>query len=800
MNPAEIVQSFFKQDVSIPNFKDQKELLFRFIQYCERQIVLFDALEDAAFPMTHNLKGQGTIDNLIFESKRHNKKTKVAEKLTEFAIRPVLTAHPTQFYPSEVLGIIHDLAKALSINNTLLVNSYLEQLGKTAFFKKKKPSPYEEAVNLIWFLENIFYYSAGNILTTLYNYLPHLYDNQNSPIRIGFWPGGDRDGNPLVNAKTTLRVGAELKNRIISNYLKDILVLKRRLTFTGVSELLIPIEKNLKAKLTKRQTNNNRFGKDEFINQLTKVKTIIVNQHNSLFVEMVDSLICKVKIFGFFFASIDIRQISTIHTQIINEFSQLGILPDNYPTLDEESKIKCLLQLNKMVPSELMASNPVWSDTLESILAVQKIQKENGKEGCHRYIISHTTSALNVIEVFALFKICNATAQYRTEFDIVPLFETINDLKNAGLIMKQLFCNTQYREHLRVRKNTQSIMLGFSDSTKDGGYLMANWSILKAKKDLTVLAKEYGIRVIFFDGRGGPPGRGGGKTHQFYSSLGKDIANEEIHLTIQGQTISSNFGTVASSQFNMEQLIHAGVGGTVLGSPERTLSTREEELLSELASLSYNSYVELKTHHYFIDYLTDITPLNYYSRTNIASRPFKRGNGKLSLETLRAVPYVGAWSQVKQNIPGYYGVGSAFQALDEQGKYSEIEVLYKTSLFFKTLLDNCAMSMKKCFFPLTSQLKNHPHYGPVWNLLHNEYLLTKKYILKITGSSELMSDRPIGKISVEMRHRIELPLLTIQQFALSNLREKNNSPSAKVFEKLVVRCSIGIINAERNSA
>lgn len=371
--------------------------------------------------------------------------------------------------------------------------------------------------------------------------------------------------------------------------------------------------------------------------------------------------------------------------------------------------------------------------------------------------------------------------------------------------MEALYQNEVYYEHLINRKRKQTIMVGFSDGTKDGGYLMANWSIYKAKEELTKISKDHGIDVIFFDGRGGPPARGGGKTHKFYASMGKNISTKEIQLTVQGQTVSSNFGTIEAAQFNIEQLLNAGIANDLFSEREKTLSTDEELLLQELADESFNAYKELKNHPQFFNYLAHISPLNFYSETNIGSRPSKRGKtSRLSLKDLRAIPFVGAWSQLKQNVPGYYGVGLALQTLEAAGKFGAIKELYRRSQYFKTLMDNCEMAMKKSFFPLTGFLSGHPQYGELWNLIYDEYERTKKYIFLLSGNNELMADYPVEQLSVQMRERIVLPLTTIQQYAMACIRDLEerggNGEQKKIYEKLVIRCSFGIINAGRNSA
>jgi len=515
----------------------------------------------------------------------------------------------------------------------------------------------------------------------------------------------------------------------------------------------------------------------------------------------VDNFISKMRIFGLHFATLDLRQESSVHEKVLRAIQEREeIFPDDYDALDEKEKIKILAHL-KPIPKTVF-SDELVEDTLASVRAVKTIQEKNGEAGCNRYIISQCNSARNVMEVYAFF-LLGGWKKDQIHVDIVPLFETVDDLQHAAGIMSTLYTQPEYRAHLKRRNETQIIMVGFSDGTKDGGYLMANWGIYKAKEELTRISEEFGVRVVFFDGRGGPPARGGGKTHRFYSSLGKNIANKEIQLTVQGQTVSSNFGTVDSAQFNIEQLVHAGIANDLFSARKVTLSEDEEFLLSEMAEISYAAYAELRDHDYFTEYLSEVSPLQFYGETNIGSRPTKRKNtGKLELKDLRAIPFVGAFSQLKQNVTGYYGVGSALQEMEKKGKWKQVKNLYTNSPYFKTLLDNSEMAMKKCFFPLTETFSRHPKYGKIWMLIYNEFELTKKYIFKLSGKQELMSDYPIEQLSIQMRERIVLPLSTIQQFAIVKYREaeKFGSGMKKIYEKLIIRCSFGIINAARNSA
>ncbi|MCF8225415.1 MAG: phosphoenolpyruvate carboxylase [Bacteroidales bacterium] len=800
--PVKIIRDFLKQYGNYHSEEEELDLLFRFVQYAERQVVLFDALEDAAFPQINDLTGTGTLNQLHAAVKQQNFDRQLKERLQDFSVRLVLTAHPTQFYPSEVLVIINDLAQAITDDNTALVNSYLQQLGKTPFFKSSKPSPYDEAVNLIWYLENVFYHAAGEILTYMTDRFPGAIPGNRRLLQLGFWPGGDRDGNPFVNHETALNVSMALKNSIIKCYYDDIKLLKKRLTFKGVSHIVAALQEKLYRNIFVN-TEKSSLTADEIIEFLTEIRDQLISEHNSLFVGSVESLMRKVQLFGLHFASLDIRQDSKVHNTLLEKISAFAeILPPDYKTLPSKEKIKALENIEEPF-EKIETGNDTQQDVLETIKAIKKIQQSNGEAGCHRYIISHTREALDVMGVYSLFRIAGWKKK-EMSVDFVPLFESIRDLENAYLVMKELYGTKHYREHLSRRNNVQTIMLGFSDGTKDGGFLMANWSIYKAKEALTKISKEYGVDVVFFDGRGGPPARGGGRTHQFYASMGSNISNKEIQLTIQGQTISANFGTVDTARYNIEQLLNAGITSNIFSSGKPTLTEKEDKLLESLARESFNAYSHLKNKPLFLEYLNFASPLRYYSDTNIASRPSSRKTGKLNLEDLRAVPYVGAWSQLKQNLPGYYGVGTALEKLKNQGRWDEINLLYKNSLYFRTVLENCEMAMTKCFFPLTSYLSDHPKYGALWKDIHEEYERTRKYLLKLFECDELMDKKPVNRLSIQMRQRIELPLLTIQQYALDRLRNlkpnEGNKRLINTYEKLAMRCSFGIINAERNSA
>ncbi len=805
--PKEIFDFFSNKFLNNASETEKIDLMFRFIQYIERQIVLFDAIEDAAFPEVNNMEGRGSLRDIKEKSDAKEKDDELVNFLENFNVRTVLTAHPTQFYPGPVLGIINDLTEAIRQNDLLQIKQLLAQLGKTPFIQHEKPNPYDEAVSLIWYLENVFYATAGEIVHYLQKNINDGNQIQNQLIKLGFWPGGDRDGNPFVTTEITLKVADRLRTSILKCYYVEMRNLKRKLTFSGVDTLVSDLEHKLYRSVFYSK-GEIFITLDELLTQLNKIRTIIIEKHQSLYLDDLEALLVKINLFGFHFATLDIRQNSKIHNavfkDVVNYYLNSGsdTFPKNYYELTEDQKIDVLSKIKgDLNPADF--ENEITRSTLESVQAIKTIQENNGEEGANRYIISNNESALNVMETFAMIRLNNWE---NPTVDIIPLFESVDDLQNAHQIMEQLYTNPEYSKHLKARGNEQTIMLGFSDGTKDGGYLMANWSIYQAKISLTEISRKYGIKAIFFDGRGGPPARGGGKTHKFYASLGPKIENKEIQITVQGQTISSNFGTLDSCRFNIENLLSAGVTNQVFGKEKNELTPEETQILTQLADLGYDKYLSFKNHPKFIPYLEKMSTLKYYSKTNIGSRPSKRSKSEsLDFADLRAIPFVGSWSQLKQNVPGFFGVGTALKHFEESGQWDKVSNLYHNSLFFKTLLENSMMSLAKSFLPLTAYMRKDPEFGEFWQIIYDEFSETKRLLLKIAGHKTLMENYPDGIASIQIRERIVLPLLTIQQYALLKINELNKENSAneeliKVYEKIVTRSLFGNTNASRNSA
>ncbi len=801
--PEALIEKFFEKYVQDKGEESIIDLLFRFIQYIERQVVLFDAVEDASFTKLNTSDEQSSLRALFQKANDDaNLHEKIDQLIEEFSLRLVLTAHPTQFYPGPVLGIINDLTAAIKSNDITTINQLLQQLGKTPFFNKKSPTPVDEAMSLAWYLENVFYFAAANIQTGLNQLLSEYHIDPKKVIELGFWPGGDRDGNPNVKAQTTLEVSKLLRQILFRCYYRDFRNVKRRITFRGVEEDINKLQEVFYENAFNSSLEEKDIS-DEIIKHLNNIVGILNKYHDGLFANIVQDLLRKVELYRCYFASLDIRQDSRVlrkvHEYCRSQKPINSLYAENYGELSEEEKLKTIsLRTAKIIYAD--EQDDLIKDALQTIAEIKDIQQKNGEEACHRFIISNCQQASDILQLMELF-LWNGWEAENLSIDFVPLFETVNDLSGAGEIMKRLYTHPFYQKHLALRGGKQHIMLGFSDSTKDGGYLMANWSIFTAKVALTKVAEEHNIQLAFFDGRGGPPARGGGKTHRFYASMGKEIANKNIQLTVQGQTISSQYGSVDSATFNIEQLINAGISSGVKSKHNVLLDKENFDILNQMAKDSYDAYIALRNDPLFLEYLEKLSPLSLLSKITISSRPVKRNAGtKLKLDDLRAIGFVTSWSQLKQNVPGFYGVGTALKTQEDLGNWAQVQKTYQQSGYFKTIVDNCIMSMSKSDFEITAYLANDPTFGSFWKQLHAEFELSKAMLLKLTGHETLMENYPVEKKSIAVREKIILPLVLIQHFALDKLQGDLSEEKQQAYEKLAIRTVYGIVNAGRNLA
>lgn len=793
-NPQEILDAFFQNYAKIESEKDRIDFMFRIIQYVERQVVLYDSVEDAAFPKLQKHSSSLTIGDYFQLVDKNKSWDQISEKLSTFSARIVLTAHPTQFYTPAVLDIISNLRSLILENKINDIDLVLQQLGLTSLINAKKPTPLDEAKNIIYILRNVYYDAVGDLYAYIKDNIGDMDFNNHNIMKLGFWPGGDRDGNPFVTSNITKDVADELRITLMKCYYHDVKNLQQKLTFRELQDVM----SNLRGRLYNTMFDASKVLRyDEIIEPLLEMRSILINKYHKLYLKDLDSLIDKVKIFRTHFATLDIRQDHSVHRQVVEAIlKENGYISENIDELNKQELIDILLHKEINLQKQDYEEDIV-RETIQNILQLRGIQEKNGEEGCNRYVISNSEDIFSVLFVYGLFRWCGWESDKIT-FDVIPLFETMKGMESSENTMNELFELPAYIKHVDQRNNKQTIMLGFSDGTKDGGYVKANWEIFKTKEKLSAVCDQNKIKAIFFDGRGGPPARGGGKTHRFYAAQTKDIANNEIQLTIQGQTITSTYGTKEQFVHNCEQLLTAGLSNNLFGK-ENVISKESRQLLEALSDLSFEKYDALKNHDKFIPYLENKSTLKYYQKANIGSRPGKRGHKKkLELTDLRAISFVGSWSQLKQNVPGYFGIGTAIKVLKDQGKIGDLKKLFKEVPLFKALMLNSMMSLAKCYFELTSYMKDDKEYGDFWKILYEEYLLSKEMLLLISDSKILMEKESVSRESVKIRENIVLPLLVIQQFALQQMSK--DTEYKELYEKIVIRSLYGNINASRNSA
>jgi len=463
LTPEAIIDSFFGQYEQYVQEDDRLDLLFRIVQYIERQVVLFDAVEDSAFKAVGKSDETAGLDS-VFRLAQSNPETKkqVIQRLRDMSVRLVLTAHPTQFYPGPVLSIINDLIELLKLNDIPNIHLLLQQLGKTPFINKLKPTPVDEAISLAWYLENVFYRVASEIQSKIDNELELSSAETSQIVELGFWPGGDRDGNPNVTWESTKRVATLLRTILFRCYYRDFRIVKRRITFRGVETYLDALQELLYENSFNPKENPEDIT-EEILFNLKEVKRVLLETHDGLFVEIVEDLIRKVQTFGCFFTTLDIRQDSSVLRETFNWLltqypKETGIDKKEIGD-DEDAKEQAITFSEKDLAIENVPA-PLVEDTLKVIRLIKQIQESGSERAVQRFIISNCQQASDILGLMQLF-LWQGWSKKDLTMDFVPLFETVDDLSRAADVMRSLYSNKAYATHLKKRGNKQTIMLGF---------------------------------------------------------------------------------------------------------------------------------------------------------------------------------------------------------------------------------------------------------------------------------------------------------------------------------------------------
>ena len=784
---------------------------------------------------------------------------------------PVLTAHPTQVQRKTMLELtnhIHELLRKHRDVKAGLINKdkwyadlrrYVEIMMQTDIIREKKLKVKNEITNVME------YYNSSLIkaITNLSHEFKRLavekgikLDNP-TPITMGMWIGGDRDGNPFVTAET-LKLSATVQSEVILNYyiekvdnLYRSFSLSSRLTevsetvaemaklspdtsvyrenepyrraFSYIQSKLIQTflffkEGNFsKERVAKRLSENVRLGSvstgevvadfvqerlsqslqavsqqttefyetaEAFHDDLLAIKNSLLENDDSVLISGdFEELLQAVEVFGFYLATIDMRQDSSVHEACVAELLKSANIVDNYSELTEVEKVAVLLKELQEDPRTLSSTNVSKSETLEKELAIFRtarlLKDYIGEEVIKQHIISHTESVSDMFELAILLKEVGLVDTERARVQIVPLFETIEDLENSNEIMKQYLGYDIVKRWIKNSNNYQEIMLGYSDSNKDGGYLSSGWTLYKAQNELTKIGEERGIKITFFHGRGGTVGRGGGPSYDAITSQPFGTIKDRIRLTEQGEVIGNKYGNKDAAYYNLEMLVSAALDRMVtrqIADPEELVDFREiMDSIVQDSNVIYRDLVFGNEHFY--DYFFEASPIKEVSSLNIGSRPAARKT-ITEISGLRAIPWVFSWSQNRIMFPGWYGVGSAFNHYikAEEGNLEKLQHMFETWPFFRSLLSNVDMVLSKSDMNIAfhyAQLAESEEVRSVFNIILDEWQLTKNVILAIEKHDDFLDESPSLKASLDFRLPYFNVLNYIQIELIKRLRNNN---------------------------
>jgi phosphoenolpyruvate carboxylase len=782
--------------------------------------------------------------------------------LQELFIMPVFTAHPTEAKRRTILlklRAIASLLYQLDFHNLLpseeqeivdSIGEIITALWQSDETRDRRPTVLDEVRNGLYFFESTLFELVPRVYRELSLALHETYPGESFQIppflRYGSWMGGDRDGNPFVTLQVTEETLREQKRRILKLYAqvveslyehlsvartrvgfsKDFLEsLERDLGMVSPQELdvlqrfalepyrqkLILIYRRLMATVEEndlpwddRLPNPRAYHQvEEFFRDLCLIRdSLLENRGEKLATGRLATLIRQVEVFGFHLATLDIRQHSARHTGAIAEiFAHYGLAAD-YEGLPEPEKI-ALLTREITSPRPLTAQLTFSEQTNETVALfrlIRRAHQEIGPLSIQSYVISMTTSVSNVLEVLLLAKDANLFGQ----LDVVPLFETIEDLQGASSIMEQLFENPIYGQHLAARGRQQQIMIGYSDSNKDGGYLRANWMLFQAQRALAKTCDSHGVRLTLFHGRGGSIGRGGGPANRAILAQPPESVRGRIKLTEQGEVISNRYANAVIAHRHMEQLVNA----VLLSSGKRPRRSKEQEwaaILEEVSSRAEAKYRALVDDPSFLRYFHEATPIDYIGRLNIGSRPARRKTSR-GVSDLRAIPWVFAWTQSRVNLPGWYGLGTGINAwlaeADRDARLAMIQGMYREWPFFRAVIDNAQVSMRKAdmgIAALYSRLTDDEVCQAIFQDLLAEFQRTERTILEITGYEHLLDNEPWLQRSIQLRNPYVDPLNFIQVALLEHLHADSREQTVARLNQAILLSVNGIAAGLQNT-
>ena len=758
------------------------------------------------------------------EQSLNNKEFSLSELqswLNNFSVRPVFTAHPTEAARRSVLSKLTTISELLDqheseIRNTRLAEA-IDLIWQTDELRLGQPEPLDEAVNSLYYLDELFEFTVPEILDQFSKELKRVgieIPITARPLSFGTWIGGDRDGNPFITAEVTkaaiLLQNAHFTRTIIHllDELRQALSISTKLA--GVTkellnsvaqdlELLPEIEERfrrinveepyrLKATAIRHKlliTQARHRGAlphapgrdykntDELLADFTIMRDSLL-QHNGQLIAggLLERLTRAITAFGLTHATMDIREHSDAHrkllTQVIGEF-------------DTDKLSEALTTSNN---PDLAKLDEAGKKTLATFTAINDLIKRFGPEVIETYIISMTKSADDVIAAALIGKYAGLISlEPNNKFALIgfaPLLETVAELRSADVILENLLKNEQYREIVKLRGNIQEVMLGYSDSNKDAGITTSQWEIHKAQRKLRDVAIKYGVKLRLFHGRGGSVGRGGGPTYDALIALPWGSIDGQIKMTEQGEVISDKYGLPALAKENIELTLAASLEATVLNrKPRQSTSSLNswDECMDLISNGAFTSYRNLVDQPDLPTYFYQSTPVEQLGNLFLGSRPSRRPDANADLSSLRAIPWVFGWTQSRQIVPGWYGVGSGLKAAREAGKGELLKELLKNWHFFRTFISNVEMTIAKTDLDIAKKYVDNlvdPKLHRIFDQIKSEFELTVAELLALTSKSEILGNQPILARTLAVRDTYLAPLQLLQVSLLKQVRTQSN--------------------------
>ncbi|HZG77615.1 MAG TPA: phosphoenolpyruvate carboxylase [Paenibacillus sp.] len=811
----------------------------------------------------------GSIESIVSELKsRGVPGDEIQDILQGISLELVMTAHPTEAMRRAILDIHKRIAdEMMQLDNPTLTHRERERLREkllsevltlwqTNELRDRKPTVIDEVRNGLYYFDETLFDAIPDVYEELERCLRKYYPDAKwhvpTFLRFGSWIGGDRDGNPSVRANVTWETLILHRQQALEKYEESLREGLSLLSFSSTlvkvtDELLASIEKD-RAEVELKPENVWRNDAEPYRVKLTYMIERIQNTRNGspkeqsryaspeAFIEdlkildrslrnhyadfsantFVAKLIRQVELFGFHLSSLDIRQHSKEHEAAMQEIlAKMGIV-DDYASLSEDEKVQLLHRLlddPRPITSSYFEYSEGTQECLDVVRTVRKAQDEFGPRAIRSYLISMSEAASDILEVLVLGKEAglfrkNPDGTVHASFQAVPLFETIEDLHAAPDIMRSLFRVPTYRQSIDALDGIQEIMLGYSDSNKDGGMLTANWELRVALHAITEAGNEFGVKLKFFHGRGGALGRGGMPLNRSILAQPPHTLGAGMKITEQGEVLSSRYSLQGIAYRSLEQAASALLSAAVTArNPQSVLEEHTYETymksMSEAAQRKYQDLVFRDPD--FLLFFRESTPLPEIGELNIGSRPSKRKNSD-RFEDLRAIPWVFAWTQSRYLFPAWYGAGTGLKSFVDGGpdRLKILQEMYSNWSYFQGLIDNLQMALAKADLLISKEyagmIKDDEVRRRIFTEIENEYKLTSELILQITGQDEILDNVPIIQESIRLRNPYVDPLSYFQVRLLKELREtrERNGDDAELLREVLLTIN-GIAAGLRNT-